>query len=217
MHAPTRPCRPGHARELRPDQHQQGDVQRWRLVVGLIETRERIEHRAEHTIGRRTFEGEAQGEQREARDCKALRGQQAQRVTIDFARRAAAQEGEAVQGVDGPIRDDGPGPKRNLPFPREIDGGLHTARRRQMIGPAIAQEEERPEQQQPRDRAPPGQGRGEFFRGAGGAHAACKGLKRRADARVRPRRCPIRRCVVRASRSPRRARVGPSRPGCAGA
>ena len=108
--------------ELEPDQDEQGDVQRRRLVVRLVEGTQGGEHGARQAVGRWAGEGEAQREGEKAGDGDHLRGEQALAVPVDGAGVAAAEEGQPVEEVDRPVGDDGPGAGRATAFPRRNTG-----------------------------------------------------------------------------------------------
>ena len=141
--------------EAYPDDDEQADVQRRRLVVRQVEARQNVEHRAEHAIDRWPLESEMQREGEEARDGDDLRREQAQRMAVDLARRAAEQERQPVQKIDRPVGHDRPGNERNVPFPLEEDAANAGTRSRIPIRKAVAQEEKRSEQREPRQPAQP--------------------------------------------------------------
>ena len=65
-------------------------------------------------------------------------------MAIDFQTGAAEQEREAVEQVDRPIRDDGPGQERDVSFPGEDDRMIDGLRSGQLVRVAVAEEKERP-------------------------------------------------------------------------
>ncbi|MNG00738.1 hypothetical protein D3C84_836830 [compost metagenome] len=67
-----------------PQDHQQRNVQRWRLIERLVEARQDIEQPAEYAVQFRAGEGETQRPDQETTDCDELRGQQAQGVALEF-------------------------------------------------------------------------------------------------------------------------------------
>ncbi|MNE72738.1 hypothetical protein D3C80_1687050 [compost metagenome] len=67
-----------------PEDHQQGDVQRWRLVERLVKAGEDVEHPAKYAIQFRSDKGEAQRPDQETTDGNHLRGQQAQGMAFQF-------------------------------------------------------------------------------------------------------------------------------------
>ncbi|MCW0369422.1 hypothetical protein NB710_000359 [Xanthomonas sacchari] len=138
-----------------PQHHQQHDVQRRRLVERLVEAEQHREQPAEHALGRRPLETEAQRPQQEAAHRQQLRGEQTPRMRVQFDTRAADEERDHVEQVDRPVRDDGPRPERDLGFPGERQRRHGGATRGQRVGQAVAEEEERPQQRQPGQRPPP--------------------------------------------------------------
>ena len=143
------------ARELRPDHHQQADVQRGRLVEGLVEGAQRSEQGRKHADDVGLSAAKAQREQHEARHRDQLHGEQAQGKTIDRTRAATKQEGEPIEQVDRPVGHDCPWHEGDRPLPVVTDRGHLLKPRCPLVGGAIAEEEEGPQEQQPGDAAPP--------------------------------------------------------------
>ncbi|ETD74488.1 hypothetical protein V527_27645 [Pseudomonas aeruginosa VRFPA06] len=142
----------GVARVADPEHYQQGDVQRRCLVVRFVEPHQHVEQPAEHAAQFRPFEGEAQGEQQEAGHRQHLGAEQAQAVGVQLALVPRQQQRQAVEQVDRPVRQDGPGPQRHPAFPVEDQAADVAALAGQPVGQAIAGEEERAEEQQPEHR-----------------------------------------------------------------
>ncbi len=141
--------------ETVPDDDQQCDMQRGRLVIRLIEAGQGIEPQAEEPIDRRFVKTVLQREQYETGHSYQLCRQQSQCMPIHLTACAAQQKRQAVQQVDRPVGHDGPGPKWNLVLPAEHDAGRDLAIRSQLVGPSIADEEQRAEQREPGEAAPP--------------------------------------------------------------
>ncbi|MNF91195.1 hypothetical protein D3C84_737880 [compost metagenome] len=130
-----------------PEDHQQGDVQRWCLVERLVKAGEDVEHPAKYAIQFRSDKGEAQRPDQETTDGNHLRGQQAQGMAFQFLAAAGQQQGQAVQQVDGPVRDNGPGPEWHVVFPTEHQAADIVALVGDPSGETIGGEEQRRQQQ----------------------------------------------------------------------
>ncbi|MNV80568.1 hypothetical protein D3C71_1741810 [compost metagenome] len=122
-------------------------MQGWRLVERLVEAGEHLEQPAKHPVQFRSRKGEAQRPDQEATDRDQLRGQQAQGMTFQFFAAARQQQGKAVQQVDGPVRDNGPGPERHMAFPAEHQAADIVALIGDPGGEAISAEKQRRQQQ----------------------------------------------------------------------
>ena len=140
--------------EHRPDDHQQRDVQRRRLVVRLVEAHQHIEQPAEQPSHFWPFEGEPQRPEQEATDADHLCREQRQGMPVHLLARAWQQEGQPVQQVNRPVGDDRPGPQRHAVLPAEHQAADITAAGGVGVHQPIAEEEERPQQQQPEHATP---------------------------------------------------------------
>ena len=138
-----------------PENDEERDVQRRRLVERLVEAGQRGEQNAGKAVGLRLLKRELERKQNEADDRHDLRGEQAPAMGIELGPGCADEERQTVEGVDRPIRNDGPVEKRDVVFPREHDGGNIVALRRDGIRRSVGQIEERREKDEPADRAPP--------------------------------------------------------------
>jgi hypothetical protein len=79
------------------EHHQQGNVQRWRLVVGLVEAHQESEQPAEGAGHRATLESAAQREEEKAAHGDQLAGQQAPGVGVQLAPRRAQEQRNPVK------------------------------------------------------------------------------------------------------------------------
>ncbi|MNE35700.1 hypothetical protein D3C80_1294760 [compost metagenome] len=149
MHQPS----PGLALHMpgkhRPDDHQQRNVQRWRLVERFVEAHQHIEQPAEQPTQLWPFEGEPQRPQQEAGDTDHLCAEQCQRVPVHFLACARQQKGQPVEQVDRPVRDDRPGPQRHAALPAEHQAADITTPGGMVVRQPIAEEKQRPQQQKP--------------------------------------------------------------------
>ncbi len=143
-----------------PEDDQQRDVQRRRLIERFVEVRQRREHRAEHAAGRGAREAEAQREGEEAGDAQQLRQQQPPDVQGELPPGPADEQRHRVKGVDRPVGDDRPGEEGDVPLPAEGDRAHLGAPARQPVGKAVAGEEGGPEEGEPQRRRLPGPRRG---------------------------------------------------------
>ena len=114
----ARPAR----RELAPIQIPQDDDQRARAVEGAwlngwSKPRSAGEQPARRAIGRRLAEAVAQRKGDEAGHGDALRRQQPRGMAVQLAAVARDEQRQAIENVQAPVREDRPGPERDLPFP----------------------------------------------------------------------------------------------------
>ena len=142
-------------REQHPQYHQQRHVKRRRLVVGLIEAPQHVEQNAEHAVGRRFLEREAQREQQKAADRDRLRAQEPLAVSVELVAGGAYEKRKPVQQIDRPVRHDGPCCKGNVPLPAEYDRADVGALTRGPVRETIGREKQWPEECEPGKRALP--------------------------------------------------------------
>src|SRR6185369_9044438 len=100
-----------------PENDQQRDMQRWRLVVGSVESRQRIEQETEKARRLGLGESQAQGKYDEAGDRDRLRRQQASPMGIQFVAGSTEKERGAIEEIDRPIRNDRPIEERDPSLP----------------------------------------------------------------------------------------------------
>ncbi len=126
---------------------EQRDVQRRRLVVRLVETRQEIEEPAEDPVDLAPLQRATQREEQEAADGDQLRRQEAAGMRIELPARPAERQRQTVEQVDQPVGNDRPWQQRNPLFPVEPDEADVAALAADPGGEAVAGEEEGSEQQ----------------------------------------------------------------------
>lgn len=173
-----------------PDDHQQGDVQRGRLVERFVEAAKHGKHEARQAGRFRPHERCGQREQDEAGDGDELRCEIAAGQAVDPLPVVVKQQRQAVEQVDRPVGHDGPGDERDAVFPGEHGAADIVAPRRQPVGEAIGQVEERRQERQPQ--RSPHDHTAIGFGGGDGCGLRSFGISRHASAgptgAVRPRR-----------------------------
>ena len=106
---------------------------------GSIEAGQRGEQNAGKAVGRRLLKRELERKQNEADDRHDLRSEQAPAMDIELGPGCADEKRQTVEGVDRPIRNDGPVEKRKVPFPGEDDGADIVPLRRDDIRRSVGQ------------------------------------------------------------------------------
>ena len=128
-----------------PDDDEQRDMQRRRLVERLVKAAEHGKQHSGQAIGLRPDEGHGQWEQDEAGNRDDLSGQVAAGEAVDSAGGRVDGKRQAVEQVDRPVGDDGPGEERHMSFPGKDDAADVRALRGERVCIAVGEVEERRE------------------------------------------------------------------------
>ena len=142
-----------HAAHLIPDDDQERDMQRGRLIKGFVEAAKHIEHKTRKTSRCRFYESCGQRKSDEAENSDDLCRQIALCQPVDLFGAVIDEQRNRIKQIDRPIGNDAPRDKRNLAFPSESKVRHMTLLRCEPVGRTVGQVEKGGEKQKPKDRA----------------------------------------------------------------